>query len=395
MIGPLVLSPLSEIYGRLDIINYANLFFAVSHVGAALSPNIGALLAFRLLSGLGGSACLSVGGGIITDLFDTHQRGVPNTMLTLGSMFGPVLGPLLGGAIAQHAGWRWIFWALVAASAVVWLATILLAHETNPTTIIRLKTRHLSAQLGRPDLHSAFDAGKEPADLTATTVLASGFVRPWKMLLRSPIMALLSTLVGFTGALLYLLLTTTAPFFRAAYAWPLDTAGLAYLGLGAGSLVGLVLFACTSDLAAARLTKANDGLYKPEMRMVTAIVPALFIPVSFFWYGWSAQVRAHWLVPLLALAPFGFAMVGVNATAQAYLIDAAGPYAASAVACVTAVRCLFGGLLPLVGPSLFNGLGLGWGNSVLGCVSLAMVPFPVVVYRYGGWLRERFPLDAA
>ncbi|KAJ5125673.1 major facilitator superfamily domain-containing protein [Penicillium atrosanguineum] len=60
--GPLFLSPLSELYGRRPILNFANAFFTLCHIGCALAPNIGVFLAFRILSGIGGSVTLSVGG---------------------------------------------------------------------------------------------------------------------------------------------------------------------------------------------------------------------------------------------------------------------------------------------------------------------------------------------
>lgn len=87
--GPLVLSPLSEIYGRRPILNYANAFMTVWQLGCALSPNIGALIIMRFLGGLGGSACLAIGGGVIADLFPIQQRGLANVLFVLGPLFGP------------------------------------------------------------------------------------------------------------------------------------------------------------------------------------------------------------------------------------------------------------------------------------------------------------------
>ncbi|KAE8361537.1 major facilitator superfamily domain-containing protein [Aspergillus caelatus] len=381
MFGPLILSPLSELYGRRLILNSANAIFTLSHIGCALAPNAGTFLAFRIISGLGGSVSLSVGGGIVPDLFDVHERGVPNALVTTGSLFGPVLGPLFGGLITQGAGWRWIFWVLLIACAVVSIAMAAFAPETNALVIIRHKTLNLRKETGRQDLQSAYDSEKSSASLNNPwLLLARAISRPWKMLFRSPLLVILCIMVGLISGLLYTLLTTTSTFFQEFYGWSLETAGLAYMGLGLGSLIGLIVFAKTSDL----LT--------PEMRIVTAFLPALFIPVSFFWYGWSTQAQTHWIVPLIGLVPFGFAQVGINATAQAYLMDASGPFAASSVACVTSVRCLFGAFLPLAGPSLYDHLGLGWGNSLLGFISLVMPVTTISIYRFGQKLRERYPL---
>lgn len=328
----------------------------------------------------------------MADLFDIHQRGVANALVTTGSLFGPVLGPIFGGIITQNIDWRWMFWILLIASAIVTIAIALLSPETNAFVITRRRKQKLKQGIDRPDLQSAYDTRRDMSGLQNPSSLACAIFRPWKMITHSPILVILCLIVGLVSGLLYILLTTTSTFFQDVYGWPLDTAGLAYLGLGFGSLVGLILFAKTSDMATMRLTKANSNVFEPEMRMFTALVPAVFIPVSFFWYGWSTYAQTHWIVPLIGLVPFGFAQVGINATAQAYLVDASGSYAASSMACVTAVRCLFGAFFPLLGPSLYGSLGLGWGNSLLGFVSLLMVPSTCLVYKFGQNLRKRYPL---
>lgn len=65
VIGPLFLSPLSEIYGRQPVLNYANCFFVVWNLGCALAPNPASLFVMRFLVSVGGSACLTIGGGVI------------------------------------------------------------------------------------------------------------------------------------------------------------------------------------------------------------------------------------------------------------------------------------------------------------------------------------------
>jgi hypothetical protein len=72
---------------------------------------------------------------------------------------------------------------------------------------------------------------------------------------------------------------------------------------------------------------------------------------------------------------------------SSYLIDAFTIHAASAIAANTVLRSLLGALLPLAGPSMYEALGLGWGNSLLGFIALAMAPIPVLFWRYGEQLR--------
>lgn len=110
-------------------------------------------------------------------------------------------------------------------------------------------------------------------------------------------------------------------------------------------------------------------------------------------YGWSTHFHTHWIVPIIGLLPFGFGMMGIFAPIQTYLIDSFPRYAASAVAGLTAIRCLFGAVLPLAGPTMYESLGLGWGNSLLGFLAIAMIPFPAIIYKYGAVVRNKWPVN--
>jgi MFS family permease len=61
-IGPLFLGPMSEIYGRVPVLQLANLFYLVFNIACGVCTSKDQMLAFRFLSGLGGSAPLAVSG---------------------------------------------------------------------------------------------------------------------------------------------------------------------------------------------------------------------------------------------------------------------------------------------------------------------------------------------
>lgn len=82
VLGPLVLSPLSELYGRLILYHVNNSLFTLWNLGAALSPNVGAVLAFRLLAGLAGSCPVTIGNGSIADCVAKEQRGKVMTLFS-------------------------------------------------------------------------------------------------------------------------------------------------------------------------------------------------------------------------------------------------------------------------------------------------------------------------
>lgn len=390
--GPLFLSPLSEIYGRSRVLSTSNTFFVAFNLGCALAPNLNGLIAMRFLAGLGGSACLTIGSGVISDLFITERRGLATSLYGMGILFGPILGPLLGGFIAQRAGWRWNFWVVFIVSALITGAIMIFNKETNPVVIIERKTNRLRKQLNRPELQNAYTHTKDAGALRRRTILKQGLIRPLKLLFMSPIVFLLSLYLAFVFGLLYLLFTTITQVYIDTYAWSPEITGLAFLGLGIGNFAGIIFVAKTSDATIIRLAKRNNGVYEPEMRLPTTIFFGMLIPISFFWYGWATHEHAHWIVPIIGLLPFGVGMMGILMPVQTYLIDAFGLYAASAVAALTVLRCLFGAVLPLAAPRMYETLGLGWGNSLLGFVAVGMIPFPALIYRWGGVVRKRWPV---
>lgn len=74
-------------------------------------------------------------------------------------------------------------------------------------------------------------------------------------------------------------------------------------------------------------------------------------------------------------------------TIQTYLVDAFTVHAASAIAANTVLRSVFGAVLPLAGLDMYDKLGLGWGNSLLGFVALAFIPVPVFFRLKGERIR--------
>ncbi|KAH8889766.1 MFS general substrate transporter [Thozetella sp. PMI_491] len=389
-VGPLFLAGLSEIYGRHMVLSASNIFFCVWQVGCALAPSLDSLIAFRFLAGTGGGACMTLGGGIIADLFPVEQRGLALTAWMVGPLIGPSIGPLIGAFIAQTIGWRWNFWVVLIPAAIATAVIAILGTETNHRVLIGRKVKRLRKELGRNDLCSCYES--QDNNISASRVMVNGLIRPLKILLLSPLMTSMSLYISFAYGVLYLLFNTIPTVFGEGYGWSTGLTGLVYIPLGLGYMVGMIWFAKMSDKTVMRLTKNNGGVYEPEMRLIDCIWFSFLLPVTFFWYGWTTYYHIHWIVPIIGLFPFGLAIFCVWQPFQAYIIDAYGHYAASALAAFSVLRSIVAAFLPLGGPKLYANLGLGWGNSLLGFICVALIPAPLLVYKYGAYLRERFPV---
>lgn len=92
--GPLVIAPLSELYGRAILYNVCNTLFVLFNIGCALTNNLAALIVLRLLAGIAGSCPMTLGAGSIADMVSLEKRGLAMVFWTLGPTFAPTCGPL-------------------------------------------------------------------------------------------------------------------------------------------------------------------------------------------------------------------------------------------------------------------------------------------------------------
>ena len=95
------------------------------------------------------------------------------------------------------------------------------------------------------------------------------------------------------------------------------------------------------------------------------------------------------MYPIKAKFPPGLLTKSDQISINMYLVDTFGKYSASALAASKVLQSVVGAFLPLAGQPLFDALGYGWGNSVLGFIALALIPIPWLFFVYGEKLRVR------
>jgi len=380
-LGPLFIAPMSEVYGRLITYHVNNILFVVWTIACAVAPNVGALLAFRVLAGIAGSCPITIGGGSIADLFKQEQRGGAMALFALGPLMGPVIGPVAGGYLAQAKGWRWVFWVIAIAGGVACACSITFMRETYEPVLLQRKVNRLKKETGNQNLHSKLDSG-----LPVRTYFVRALVRPTKMLFLSPIVLALSIYMAVVYGYLYLLFTTLTLVFERDYGFSSGNVGLVFLGIGVGSLLGLFIFGMASDKIVKRMSA--KGEMKPEYRLPPLIPGSMIIPIGLFWYGWSAEAHIHWIMPIIGTMWVGLGLLATFMPIQTYLVDAFTIHAASAIAANTVLRSLVGAFLPLAGPEMYAALGLGWGNSLLAFIAIALAPISWVFFKYGERIRK-------
>jgi DHA2 family multidrug resistance protein len=100
---------LARLLGRKAFFLICLALFTVSSVLCALAWNLDSLLLFRILQGLGGGGMVPVAQSILADSFPPEKRGQAFALFGVAVVVAPVVGPTLGGWLADNWSWHWCF----------------------------------------------------------------------------------------------------------------------------------------------------------------------------------------------------------------------------------------------------------------------------------------------
>ncbi|KAF1048737.1 multidrug effflux MFS transporter [Xylophilus sp.] len=131
-VAQLVFGPAADRWGRRVPMLAGLAVFALGSVGCALASDIGALVAFRFVQGLGAAATAVVPRAVVRDLHTGHEAARLTALLMLVFSVSPILAPLAGSGLTSLAGWRSVFWAVLAAAVAGLAAVVRLLPETLP-----------------------------------------------------------------------------------------------------------------------------------------------------------------------------------------------------------------------------------------------------------------------
>jgi MFS transporter, DHA2 family, multidrug resistance protein len=101
---------LTAVFGRRRFYLICTTVFTASSFLSGLAPNLEFLVAMRILQGLGGGSVVPMAQAIMWEIFPLEQRGTAMMVWGVGIMMAPILGPTVGGYIADNWSWRWIFY---------------------------------------------------------------------------------------------------------------------------------------------------------------------------------------------------------------------------------------------------------------------------------------------
>ena len=101
---------LARMFGRKRFLITCIILFTLASFLCGAAPTLATLIFFRVIQGAAGGALIPTSQAIMMETFPPYQQGMAMAIFGIGAMFGPIIGPALGGWITDNMNWRWIFY---------------------------------------------------------------------------------------------------------------------------------------------------------------------------------------------------------------------------------------------------------------------------------------------
>ena len=356
-------------------------------IGVAAAKDVQTVMICRFFDGLFGSCPLAVVAAAFADMFSNRTRGLAVAVFSATVFMGPLLAPFIGGFITtSYLGWRWTEYISAIMGFSAFGLLIVFFPETYPPVILVNKAREMRRLTKNWGIH----AKQEEIEVDFKQLITKNVSRPMRILFQEPIVLLITIYMSFIYGLLYLFLTAYALVFQGKYGMSEGIGGLCYFGMVAGEIIAFIVIVIQSP-AYARKLEANNNIPVPEWRLPPSIIGGVLFAGGLFWFGWTGFEgnKIHWIVPTLSGLFTGFGIFIIFLSLLNYIVDAYLMFAASALAANTFLRSGFGAIFPLFATYMFDGMGIQWASTLLGCVALVLVPLPIGFLLYGKKIRAK------
>ncbi|RFU31158.1 hypothetical protein B7463_g5175, partial [Scytalidium lignicola] len=350
-IGPLILSPLSNIpsIGRTPIYISGLFGFCLFQIGTALAKNIQTVLILRFFAGFIGSTPISVGGATLSEIYGPSHMPYAIAFYAVSGVCGPILGPNQVGHMESDV-----------------MAT------------------HGSFGFYASLLQSEIDM----KGLSITKSISKQIIEDFKMSFADPIILFVNLHTMLIYGVLYLWFEFFPYVFAGIYGFTALQQALAFFGILIGAIISIIAYLLWLRFSYGPSAAKMGDTYKPEVRLLPGQIGAICIPICLFIFGWTSRPSVHWIAPIIGTAFFAPGFYLTFQSVLNYLGESYPRHVASVFAGNTFFRSFFGGALPLAAPAMLRSLGIGWASSVLAFISVALLPVPFILARYGERLRK-------
>ncbi|KAK3192645.1 hypothetical protein K4F52_001444 [Lecanicillium sp. MT-2017a] len=358
-ITPMFVGSFADAGGRRPAYIICFTVYLAANIGLALAPNYAAIMALRCLQSAGSSSTVALSNAVIADVVTSAERGQYVSIAVIPTVLAPALGPIVGGLLSQHLGWRSVFWFLAI------FAGVMLQTEEKPGHKFRFKPPNV---LG--SLLMLFE--KE-----------SGLI-------------LWTRSISFAG--FYCNAVAIPTLFSKKYHYDETTVGLMYLPLAAGSVAAAAIVGpsmtwnykrhcITAGVAFDRKCQADLINFPIERARLEVGLPLLSVAgVCLIVWGWVMHFRLHVAVHCVVSFFMGVGLIGLNNSVSALLVDIHPGKAGTVTAANNLTRCLVGAGAAAATLPLIREVGVGWTFTFIGCLYFGgAVPLTMVALMGMKW----------
>ena len=359
---------LGDLYGRRRLLHVSLAVFLIGSVLCALATSMAGLIFARALQGIGGGALITSSQAAVADVVSPRERGRYAVFFSIVWGGSSLIGPSLGGVMAQHLGWPSIFWL----NLPLGLAAILLSDKAlrrlpvhGRKGFLDFGSASLLRALSMGGAHYPWTSPQVIAGIAAGIVLLVGFairqaripepILPARFLSDRVVGPVLAAIFLSFGS--YLVVAVLAPtFFQVGLQIPAATVGLL--------MMPMMVSSTSTAWAAGRYSKAS-GRYRlpPFIGLPVSIVTLLVLAL------YADRVSALETTVLLTL--FGF---GIGPIFPVTMVAAQNAVERRDLGTVTGAigfsRALGGAIMIAAGSALVLGLIVAWVPDTAGLASL-------------------------
>jgi len=330
-VGSLFAGPFSETFGR-NVVYLSALLLAMLFIMAkALAPTYGAALAFRFLCALFAAAPMTVAGGTIGDVWQSHQIPFGLPFATFCVYSGPILGPVVG-AYTPEIGFAWADWISMFLMGAAIIFVLLAQPETYSPLLLEWRAKHLRDLTGdsryRTEHTSVSSLGPR---------LLTNLYRPFVMIWTEPIILIFTFYLVLLYFILFTFLGGYEAIFTRTYGISTSLTYIIWVAMLPGVFIAMAMIPYVYSLTkkSAAKSMAEGKPIQPEVSLYWAMAGAsILMPISLFWMAWTCYVRetepsrslpfsanirclqpsiSIWS-PIIASSVFGYALVCIFTT---------------------------------------------------------------------------------
>ncbi|PSS20568.1 hypothetical protein M430DRAFT_139203 [Amorphotheca resinae ATCC 22711] len=364
--------PIQTCFGRRPVLIFSCLICFGSSIWRAKANSYGSFMGACVLNGFGAGPAEATQPTIIADVIFLHDRGKYQT-LYFAFYFGSLMvGPIIAGPMSNAVGWRNFWWLNTALLGFATICTIFLFPETKfnrdfvpPQSAVPSPPLKAGSaeQVEKQSVNSGGDEKLAHVHTHQDPWLGRGkpskaqwkiaqpyegnlimeFLLPWKMFF-FPIVQFPAFVVSWSASsFLTLNLTQSQVFAAPPYNFSTTSIGFTNFAILIGALIGLFTAGPLSDMIAARLTKRNNGVREPEMRLPAMIPYIILMIVGNIVVALGYEHQWDWRVIVI----IGYTCAGIQVAAlppisSTYAVDSYKPVAGSIFVAITVNKNVWG-----------------------------------------------------